>query len=237
MSRTFLLSSKHATGSRETASTAFSLAKIANGLLMLTIGWCACQLIQSGVTVAAADKMPSDAPSSYINIKPPRSYYEHEKHKRYVSNAPHIVPTLERLFEVVTFWDNHNQSSPCPYHGKKRTQLCHKRTLFDRAGYEKSLEDTKQLILSRLNLKQEPDINMNKNMLEFIEQIENKNIETDEYNQYDPSEQHEDGFGDTGSMVKTKYDMKSSTDDKFITSMHEAIGKHELVPFVRLDLT
>lgn len=60
------------------------------------------------------------------------------------------VPTLENLFQKPTYWDINNVSSPCKYYGYKRNFLCQKIISFDKEGYEKSLQDTRKLFLSRL---------------------------------------------------------------------------------------
>ena len=127
-------------------------------------------------------------------------------------NNNYDIPTLESLFQKVTFRDNGNSSSGCPHEpGIKRDTLCHKIITFDRDGYEKSIKDTKKLILNRLNLDHEPKIEINKNTLSFIEQLENSIMEEDE----DDERQF--------STMKTKYDMKRYETKEF-NSMHEASG-------------
>ena len=133
------------------------------------------------------------------------------------------IPTLESLFQKISFRDNKNSSSECPHkHGRKRDTLCHKLVSFDSEGYEKSIQDTKKLILNRLNLDQEPKIEINKSTLSFIEQLENSMLEEEEQdvdNKY--------------STMKTKYDMKRYETKEF-NSMHEASGKSNFQHFTFL---
>ena len=145
------------------------------------------------------------ASSHYLNLKPS---FDYEKYS--IGLNKHKIPTLENLFQIVTYWDVNNSSSPCKHDGKKRSSLCQKVVSFDQAGYDKSLKDTKQLILNRLNLKEEPEIKMNKNTLNFIDQLENIIID--------------DTFKRQHSTLKTKYDMKTS-ENKVLTTMHEALSK------------
>ena len=122
------------------------------------------------------------------------------------------VPTLDSLFQKVSFRDNGNISSMCPHgHGIKRDTMCQKIVTFDREGYEKSLQDTRRLILSRLHLDHEPKIEINKSTLNFIEQIERNLLDDDP----DSDVQY--------STRKTKYDMKRPETKEF-NSMHEASG-------------
>lgn len=116
------------------------------------------------------------------------------------------IPTLESLFHVVSFRDNSNSSSPCTHKGRKRQTMCHKVYSFDRDGYEKSIQDTKKLILNRLNLDHEPVVKINKNTLSFIDQLENKILSENE----------------PKGILKTKYDMKTPQ-NRIFNSMHEAI--------------
>jgi hypothetical protein len=138
------------------------------------------------------------------------------------------VPTLESLFNIVSYWDNNNRSSPCTYVGPSRATHCHKVVTFDQEGYEKSLDDTRKLILSRLNLENEPDINMNQNTLNFLDQLENKLL-----NEYDEEKDHHNhhhhhlnrqSAKNKYSTIKTKYDMKGQN-NKLFSSMHESSGK------------
>ena len=187
--------------------------------------------------------------SSYLNVKPTSTYYLNNNNYDTISistsskfklnkqvtarrpddintyNYKHTnkIPSLENLFQEVTFWDNGNHSSPCQYYGKKRATLCHKRVKFDRVGYENSLRETKGLILSRLNLKQEPRVNLNARTLSFLDEIENKALETDEYDESADLHHHQEDEESQSSMVKSKYDMKTSLDHvKLINSMHDA---------------
>jgi hypothetical protein len=148
--------------------------------------------------------------SNYLNIKP---NFDYEKYS--INSNKHKIPTLENLFQKVTYWDISNSSNPCKHEGRKRLSLCQKVFTFDRDGYERSLKDTKQLILSRLNLKQEPDIQMNKNTLNFIDELE-YNLHHDNGKKRQQQQQH--------STVKTKYDKKVSQ-NKILNSMHEALSK------------
>lgn len=141
----------------------------------------------------------------YLNLKP---NFDYEKYS--LGANKHRIPTLENLFQTVTYWDMNNSSSPCKHDGKKRSTLCQKVVSFDHVGYEKSIKDTKELILNRLNLKQEPEIKMNRNTLNFIDQLENSM--TEESNNH---KRH--------TTIKTKYDMKTSQ-NKILTTMHEAIS-------------
>ena len=119
------------------------------------------------------------------------------------------IPTLENLFQKVTYWDINNNSSPCIYADYKRNYLCQKVVTFDRLGYEQSLQDTRKLLLSRLNLDQEPDIRMDKDTLNFINQLEENFRKNSDHSE--------------NSIVKTKFDMKSSQ-SKISNSMHEALS-------------
>lgn len=73
--------------------------------------------------------------SSYLNLKPT---FDYEKYS-YGMNR-HKIPTLENLFQTVTYWDVNNASSPCPYDGKKRSTMCQKVVTFDQNGYDESLK-------------------------------------------------------------------------------------------------
>jgi hypothetical protein len=59
-------------------------------------------------------------------------------------------------------------------------------------------------------LKQEPDIKMNKNTLNFIDQLENNLVEDNQKRAH--------------STIKTKYDMKSPQ-NKILATMHEALSE------------
>jgi hypothetical protein len=142
-----------------------------------------------------------------------KSNFEYEKYSN-GGEGSHLhtnfkIPTLENLFRVVTYWDINNSSSPCTYSGNKRNQLCHKVITFDQEGYEKSLQDTRNLILSRLNLNEEPHIKINRNTMNFLDQLENGIIREDTKKKH--------------STIKTKYDMKSPQ-NKVFNSMHETSG-------------
>ena len=83
--------------------------------------------------------------SSYLNVRP--SFDESE----FLDGAQrNHVPTLENLFQKTSYWDINNITSPCKYHDYKRYVLCQKVILFDKEGYEKSLQDTRKLFLGRL---------------------------------------------------------------------------------------
>lgn len=121
------------------------------------------------------------------------------------------VPTLENLFQKPTYWDINNVSSPCKHSDYKRNFLCQKIVTFDRDGYEKSLQDTRKLFLGRLELSEEPAVRMNTNQLKFLGQVE-QDIELEE----------EANGEKVNSIIKTKYDMKSSS-NLMSNSMHEAL--------------
>lgn len=83
--------------------------------------------------------------SSYLNVRP--SFDESD----FLGEVPeNQVPTLENLFQKTSYWDINNITSPCKYHDYKRYVLCQKVILFDKEGYEKSLQDTRKLFLGRL---------------------------------------------------------------------------------------
>jgi len=141
------------------------------------------------------------------------SYFK-DNYEKYSAelNEEFDIPSLENLFQKVSFRDNKNASSECPHvHGRKRDTLCHKIVSFDSEGYEKSIQDTKKLILNRLNLDHEPKIEINKNTLNFIEQLENNMLEEEQEIEH------------KYSTMKTKYDMKRYETKEF-NSMHEASG-------------
>ena len=150
--------------------------------------------------------------SAYAFSEYPYYQNEYEKYSSDMNTNYYDIPTLENLFQKVSFRDNSNMSSSCPHgYGIKRDTLCQKIVTFDRDGYEKSLQDTRKLILNRLKLEHEPKIEINKNTLSFIEQIEKNLLEDapDSDTMY--------------STMKTKYDMKRSESNEF-NSMHEASG-------------
>lgn len=62
------------------------------------------------------------------------------------------VPSLEDLFQRKTYWDINNISSPCKYTDYKKNFLCQQIVVFDKEGYEDSLETTRKLFLGRLGL-------------------------------------------------------------------------------------
>lgn len=62
------------------------------------------------------------------------------------------VPTLEDLFQRKTYWDINNISSPCKHTDYKKNFLCQQIVVFDKEGYENSLENTRKLFLGRLGL-------------------------------------------------------------------------------------
>jgi hypothetical protein len=135
---------------------------------------------------------------------------EYEKYYADLNKNINKIPSLESLFQVTKYWDNNNRSSPCTHIGKKRSTLCHKVVEFDKEGYEKSLQDTRKLILSRLNLEHEPHVKMNENTFSFINQIENEILNEEE---------------DKESTIKTSLD-KKVIENKEFNSMHEALGNH-----------
>lgn len=144
------------------------------------------------------------------------------EHEKYYSNhhktgGGNRVPTLESLFQVVTYRDNLNSSSPCTHVGKRRNTECHRVVTFDRAGYEKSLQDTKRLILGRLNLANEPEVRLSKSKMNFIEQLENR-LQVEQATAPSAAASHQ------FSIQKTKYDMKAPDTNKVLNSMHEAIS-------------
>ena len=164
-------------------------------------------LIECVISVSFPTLPLPSASSEYPYFKANYEKYSSELNKK------QNIPTLESLFQKTIFKDNNNVTSECPYeYGRKRDTLCHKIVSFDKEGYEKSIQDTKKLILSRLNLDQEPKVEINKNMLNFIEQIENSILEED-------PENDENKY----STMKTKYDMKRYETKEF-NSMHEASG-------------
>ena len=70
-------------------------------------------------------------------------------------------------------------------------------------------------------MKQEPDIKMNKNTLNFIDQLENNLVEDNQKRGH--------------STIKTKYDMKSPQ-NKILTTMHEALSKiSKFIPKIMND--
>lgn len=136
------------------------------------------------------------------------------------------IPSLASFFNVVTYWDKNNASSPCSHTDRKRDLECKKKVTFDRAGYDKSIEDMKKLILSRLNLDHEPSIKMNQKTMRFIDQLENRVLA--------PLDQDEKSGKQQSAMVKTKYDMKTPQ-NRIFNVMHEAtslavdcLGENEL---------
>ena len=169
------------------------------------------------ILILSLTSLPSSlsSTSNYLNIKP-ANFEQYEKYT--INSNKNKIPTLEHLFQKVTYWDISNSSNPCKHEGRKRMSLCQKVFTFDRAGYERSLTDTKQLILSRLNLKQEPDIQMNKHTLDFIDELEN-NLMHVNGKRSQPQQQQQQH-----STIKTKYDKKISQ-NKILNSMHEALSK------------
>jgi len=180
-------------------------------------------LILCAVIVADFNFVLARSPSK------PRRHNEYEKYSIDTNRNANKVPTLESLFNIVTYWDNNNRSSPCTYVGPSRATHCHKIITFDQEGYEKSLDDTRKLILSRLNLENEPHININQNTLSFLDQLENKLLnendeEKDHHNHHHHSNQNSHSTQGHYSTLKTKYDMKSQN-NKLFSSMHESSGK------------
>lgn len=134
------------------------------------------------------------------------------------------IPSLASLFNVVTYWDKNNSSSPCSHAGKKRDLECTKNVTFDRASYDKSIEDMKKLILSRLNLDHEPSIKVNQRTMRFIDQLENRVLAA-ENDDTDTDAMTSGGGGadrPKASIVKTKYDMKTP-ENRVFNVMHEAV--------------
>lgn len=125
------------------------------------------------------------------------------------------IPSLASLFNVITYWDKNNASSPCSHSGKKRDLECTKVVTFDRAGYDKSIEDMKKLILSRLNLDHEPSIKVNQKTMRFIDQLENRVLADESSGGDDVSVRKQP------AVLKTKYDMKSP-ENRVFNVMHEA---------------
>jgi hypothetical protein len=162
-------------------------------------------LIIEDITTSVVDQYTNQIslPSSINQNK------EYEKYYADLNKNIHKIPTLESLFQVTKYWDNNNRSSPCTHIGKKRSTLCHKVVEFDKEGYEKSLQDTRKLILSRLNLEHEPHVKLNENTFSFINQIENEILNEEEEGKE--------------STIKTSLDKKVSENKEF-NSMHEALG-------------
>jgi hypothetical protein len=129
-------------------------------------------------------------------------------YSNHISSKQFKIPTLESLFQIVSYKDKANTSSPCVHLGKKRQTECHKVVTFDRAGYEKSLQDTRRLILNRLNLEREPEVRISKNKMSFIDQLESKLV-------------NEQGNAKI-QQQKSRLDMKTPETNKILNSMHEA---------------
>lgn len=128
---------------------------------------------------------------------------------RYTTHASrNKIPTLEKLFQKTSYRDPSNHSSPCK-HKDRRNTLCHKIITFDQEGYERSLQETRRLILSRLNLDSEPTVKISHSAQNFLDQIENKILNS------------QATASDKSSTVKSKYDIKSPQ-NKLYNSMHEA---------------
>jgi hypothetical protein len=139
--------------------------------------------------------------SSRAGASPNAEYAKY--YSSHISNKQFKIPTLESLFQIVSYKDKANTSSPCAHTGKKRQAECHKVVTFDRAGYEKSLQDTRKLILSRLNLEREPEVRLSKHKLSFIDQLESRLI-----SEHGPQ--------------RTRLDMRTPQTNKILNSMHEA---------------
>lgn len=104
---------------------------------------------------------------------------------------------------------------------------------FDRAAYDKSIEDMKKLILSRLNLDSEPSIRLNKNTMSFIDELENHILNSRggrNHNSDDDATSSDDDAADddvqtsqqqASAIIKTKYDMKTPQ-NRLFNVMHEA---------------
>ncbi|RNA36749.1 Inhibin beta B [Brachionus plicatilis] len=84
------------------------------------------------------------------------------------------IPSLRSLFNYTTYRDKLNKTSPCLFQGHKRDTHCQMVSFVDEEAYERSLQETRKMILSRLNLDSEPEIRINKNTLSFLDQLENK---------------------------------------------------------------
>jgi hypothetical protein len=131
---------------------------------------------------------------------------EYDKYE--LNNRNPGIPTLMSLFTSFEYKDKLNESSPCTHRGKNVQLYCKKVPVFDHAGYEKSLRDTRRLILSRLNLEHEPPLSLNKNTETFLKQLENKILSS----------------GSSSATIKSKYDMKTPDTSKILNSMHEALS-------------
>jgi hypothetical protein len=144
------------------------------------------------------------------------------------SSSTEEIDSLESLFKVVKYYDNNNKSSPCLYtendHEKRETQ-CHRIVSFEEADYEKSIDDLKKLILNRLNLKEEPNIEetFSDKSIKFINQLEHDLIEDN----HDDNDINDDSIETTKKksfIIKTEYDKKESKNfkAKMYSSMYEA---------------
>ena len=130
-----------------------------------------------------------------------------------VSNSEeNNTPKLDKLFQVTKYWDNNNRSLPCTHIGNKRSILCNKVVEFDREGYENSLKDTRKLILSRLNLENDPNVKISENRLSFLKEIQSEINKDDEINE---------------SSAKINIH-KRVIENKEFNAMHEALGKNLL---------
>lgn len=156
------------------------------------------------------------AASSSSSVEYNSGSFSTRSEKYLAKNNRQNIPSLASLFNVVTYWDKNNSSSPCSHSGRKRDLECKKVVTFDREGYDKSIEDMKKLILSRLNLDHVPSIKVNQKTMRFIDQLENRVLT---------------GGGDGGgggdeanrqsAVVKTKYDMRTP-ENRIFNVMHEA---------------
>lgn len=113
------------------------------------------------------------------------------------------IPSLKSLFNFTTYRDKSNKTSPCLFEGSKRDIHCEMVSYFDEQGYEKSLQDTRNFILNRLNLDSEPEVKINKNTLSFLDQLENKILSGDQ-------------------KANMDYDNPSSS-KKIFNTIHEAV--------------
>ena len=117
------------------------------------------------------------------------------------------IPSLKSLFNYTSYRDKLNKTSPCLYdEGHKRDIHCEMVSYFDEEGYERSLQETRNFILNRLNLDSEPEIKLNKNTLSFLDQLENKILNDNQETVLDKN------YGDLSSSKKV------------LNTIHEAVG-------------
>jgi hypothetical protein len=103
--------------------------------------------------------------SNFLEVDDHQTAHEHDNN---------LIPKLERFFQIETYRQKNNDSSECTFTDRERMLKCRKVIKFDHDGYHKTLNQTRKLILERLQLDHEPNTtHVNRSSYEILDDFEN----------------------------------------------------------------